>query len=382
MMVYLIPLPFIFWGIYKYDYLGCHDSCCIYKFLMLYFIILSGLSYKVGSDIPVYMLEFNIIKWQDLLDVGFLSNRQLLWILLENLCKDIVPSFVFFKLLIAIIFYVLAFPFFKYFTTYKYIALLLFYFIMSFDINFNILRQSLAIALFLKSLQYLNQGQIIQAIIFIFLSILFHNSAVFLLIIPLLYMLNIRKHLVLQIVILLFFSFLPTGVYLTIYERIIQSLFGSSGDIFLMAEQYLNSNYGSSQGFSAVLFVQTLINVSVLLFLSRKSDISNLILWGLYLYILITVIANQIPIIYRLSLYFAPIYIVCIAEVIKRLVTSKIVASQRMIAIALLISLFLIIPTRNMFLINATYDKPQYVQYYPYYSILTKKVDPTREKLF
>lgn len=382
MMVYLIPLPFIFWGIYKYDYLGGHDSSYMYKFLMLYFIIISGISYKVGSDVPEYMLEYNIINWQDIQNVGFLSNRQFLWLLLENVCKELVPSFSFFKLIIAILFYLLTFSFFKVFTRYKYAALLLFYFIMSFDINFNILRQSLAIAIFLKSLQLLNRNQVAKAVILIFISVLFHNSAVFLLIIPFLNIVNIRKHIVFLLFSLLFFFFLPSEIYLTIFDLVLRSIFDTGDDILLMAEQYFNSRYGVSQGFSIVLFIQTLVNTSVLLFLLRKSELPSLILWGLYLYILINLIANQIPIIYRLSLYFTPVYIVSITEFIRILTTLKIIVSQRRLAVFLLIVLFLVIPIRNLFLVNPTYEKPQYVQYYPYYSVFTKKVDTTREILF
>ena len=87
-----------------------------YYLLLFWFIIISGFQYMVGSDMPVYVDEYN--NYYDTLrfDVGSSvveGKRQPGWVLLSCLCRMITHDFLLFKLIHAIFVNYAIFTFFK-----------------------------------------------------------------------------------------------------------------------------------------------------------------------------------------------------------------------------------------------------------------------------
>ena len=156
-MIYLIVLIILLFFAIIYDF-GTADSGrdISYYLILVGLICLSGFRYKVGGDTFMYMEEF-----PNLPDLSGLSNyetgvnkRQPLWILFAAISKSISQEFYVLQIFHAIIVNTLIFRFIKENTKYIFTAVL-FYFIGYYCyFNFEILRESLAISLFLFSIKY------------------------------------------------------------------------------------------------------------------------------------------------------------------------------------------------------------------------------------
>ena len=147
-MIYLIFVLISIYGIVKYDFpmsykiygskagkskfsprfLG-NRKMLIYV-LLVYMVLFTGFSFRVGTDIGRYMYDFDYIQWSelDLTELSF-SYRQPFWILIQLLSKSVVNSFVVFRLLTSLIVTGVIFFLLKKETPFVFTAIL-FYFLM------------------------------------------------------------------------------------------------------------------------------------------------------------------------------------------------------------------------------------------------------------
>ena len=121
--------------------------------MTVWLILLSGLAYQVGSDNPGYMYEYDSFSFKKIESIhdliNFKDNRQPLWVLLEYFCHSISPNFVLLKLVIAIFCNWVISRFILKHSLYPFTALLFYGLILYLNLNFNALRQLLAISFFL-----------------------------------------------------------------------------------------------------------------------------------------------------------------------------------------------------------------------------------------
>lgn len=299
-MLYLLIFVLIICGIIYYDYNkvllcrkinysfnfkeGYYISREVYYYLLfIIFSLVSGLSYKVGSDVPIYMIEFDEINWSYFtLNSISLSQRQPLWTLLELLSKTFGNNFVLFKIFIAVFVNLCIFLFFKRNTKYIFSSLLLYYVYLYFDINFNVLRQSLSLAFFLIACDYLFKKKYNKSYLLIIISILFHNSAIVLIFVPLLALLPINKYFQLSFLIL---SLTCVILLLIPKEYYLYFLFLSSTDDSIkdLSTLYLTGDYGNSDFSFIKIFIQLLI-FYIIAYYYHKSNASNNLLILLYIY--------------------------------------------------------------------------------------------------
>lgn len=351
----------------------------LYWGLFLFMLLYTALSYRVGSDIGRYMYDFDRIKWLDLdIRIFSLSDRQPLWILFQLLSKSMSDSFVLFRLLSSsLVLYV----FFKYIyneTRYIFSSLMFFFILMSFDINFNILRQALAISSFIIACTYLNKSKYLKSYIFIIISVLFHNSAFVLFVVPILCLISVKKyfHIGYFVLSLLCISIL----YLPQDNIIFNMLFMSSDEtIGTLSDSYLNGEYGMSS-FS---IVKILIHLLIFYFISKyyiRSGASNCDMILLYLYIFFFIVSSSIPIMGRIKYFFSIYYIIAVPKAVFYFL-DKYKVRNYIFVYLIIISILLFNPTRYYFIKNPRINAPNGVQYYPYYSIFDKQVSPAREKI-
>lgn len=398
-MLYLLIFVLIICGIIYYDYNkvllcrkinysfnfkeGYYISREVYYYLLfIIFSLVSGLSYKVGSDVPIYMIEFDEINWSYFtLNSISLSQRQPLWTLLELLSKTFGNNFVLFKIFIAVFVNLCIFLFFKRNTKYIFSSLLLYYVYLYFDINFNVLRQSLSLAFFLIACDYLFKKKYNKSYLLIIISILFHNSAIVLIFVPLLALLPINKYFQLSFLIL---SLTCVILLLIPKEYYLYFLFLSSTDDSIkdLSTLYLTGDYGNSDFSFIKIFIQLLI-FYIIAYYYHKSNASNNLLILLYIYIICYIFSYSIPIIGRFKLYFTPFYCIAVCEGLYYFIKSnkfKFVCEKRLI---LTIIMFLVIfqPIKYYFTYNPRLGATNIIQYYPYYSIFNPKTCPQREVL-
>lgn len=185
MIVYIIPLLLAVWGIFRFDINGENKyKNCLYIFLMLYLILLIGLRFEVGGDTLVYMEEYiwrdNIFDWE----FSWTDYYEPLYALLCAFTKTVSEDFVYFQMLHSIVINICLFYFIAKSTKYRFSALFfcLIYYYLYFTTE--ILRESLAIFVFVLNIRNYEEGHWIRYYIGVFIAILFHISAVILLLFP------------------------------------------------------------------------------------------------------------------------------------------------------------------------------------------------------
>lgn len=384
-MIYLLLFFAIFVGVLRYDFSSRkpHHKEMYYKYILFFFILMSGLSYKVGSDINAYMAEFSIISYDAVTEANFfsLANKQPMWLLFENLCKSIVGDFAFMKIIISVFVCVTFFRFFKDNTSYYFSALLAYFFMMSFDVNFNILRQSISMSFFLIAYSRMMKNKFVSTCFFVVMAVMFHNSAIVLLLIPILSKINLYKQ---PLVIWSIALAISLGlVFFMSYSGMLQGLamIIQSDDFNSLAEVYDSEEYGTS----AVRLVSVLFYIvlhSLIFYFLVKLRYPRYLIWMFLFYTVFFLLSYSIPIFGRIKLYFTPFYIVAVIDLIYKYAKSLRLANNRGLVTLALLTLFLFPSIKNFFVINPRYNDMQLVQYYPYHSIIDKGVEQKRERLF
>ena len=336
MIVYLTIFLLLLFCIIEYDIKGTrqHREFFVRLFLFI-FICVAGFSYRLGGDGINYLNEWeNYGTFADISSsylTGF-KGRMPGWVLLSTLCKTVTNDFCFFHCVHAIIVNMAYVRVIKSNTGYVFVGLLLYFSLIYFNQNFQILRESLAISFFLLSLPYFYKGKWIMYFSLILLAISFHEGAAFLLFIPLLKVFRINK-----------------------WSVVI---------------------------YAVNLFLNVIFPLFVLYYYSRqnvKVEYIHIIIFACLIYILSLVV----PIIYRLSNYMLIFNYLLVSSFILDYVKTKTMSlSHRIATVLLIIMTFVSFKGRMYFLPYGESGIPSYVQYYPYSSIVDKEIYMERERLY
>lgn len=156
-MIYLLILIYSLTLSFVYDFgnlrIGKKMNLLI-VFMVL--VSLSGFRYRIGGDSYFYIKMYEYLPTLPELssiELG-VSKLQPLWLLLNAISRTISPDFFVFQLLHALIVNSIIFYFFRKYTKYVFTAVLLYFIGFYGYFNFEILRESLAICVFLLSLEF------------------------------------------------------------------------------------------------------------------------------------------------------------------------------------------------------------------------------------
>ncbi|OJZ13216.1 EpsG family protein [Sphingobacterium sp. 40-24] len=158
-----------------------------YWTIFIFFVCVAGLRYKVGGDSLEYYNSFTgqIPTLNDLSRDHFFSIRyEPFWIILNSVCKTIINDFALFQFVHAFWINFVIFKFFKNNTQFRFTAILVYWMFFYFYFNMEILRESIAISLFLVAYPYLSKKKWLKYYIIVICSAMFHTSAIFLLFLP------------------------------------------------------------------------------------------------------------------------------------------------------------------------------------------------------
>lgn len=381
-MLYLFIILYLIALIYYFDYRKNNRYKKIhYSILLIILVLLSGLRYRMAPDSVAYMDNFKylMVPMSELSLKSFTESRyQPFWILINSFCKSI-GSYVLLQIICAMILNVCVFHFFKKTTT-KFFTCILFYFLVDyFYFNMEIVRESLAIGVFLLAMIKYNENKIVSSYFLIFIAFLFHHFAAILFIVPFFLTKKISlkfKLLFLLGVIFFLFTFQSPLAFIDSYL----SKFSTVDVTFYDLADFKMSVFG-------YLYMSLkIIPVLVFILLYRKRDIPNVffrkdLLFSLsLLYVFIIIIrATTIPFIERFSNYFIFFVILlltgAIYDVVERYII-KIFRFNTILVISILCFLFQISPYLE---ISPMFGVPLYKRYYPYYSVISEKTDPDRE---
>lgn len=388
-MIYFLIAALILLGIIKYD-IRCNitGEKTYYKFIYLVLVLISGLAYRVGTDIVSYEYEFYNDYKDNLINIlssfTLIGNRQPGWVLTQLFFYKVFHNFLIFKIVHAAFLQYAVFWFVKKYSCNSKYTTLLFYFIFIYlQLNLNVLRESVAVAFFLFSIPYLINKDYLRYYLWAFLALMFHMSALVLFILPIVCLFRIKS----------WKSFLIISITFGILTIVLQSL--NLNEIFLNlssmlpmdnenvvaegAELYLNSNKYQQEKSSFIrIFVFVIMTIIPALYcLKNKIKVSDTLIPLSFMYTIFFILNEFIPIFYRFNSYFTIIYYLFVGLFIINFTRFNTIG-PRLIVCLVLFAIYLY-PIRSYFGVNPFYGQPMYVQYYPYHSVITKQKSETRE---
>ena len=156
-----------------------------YRLLLLIAIGVAGCRCVVGGDTVRYMRYFE--EYPSLFEVNIFSYALFdpLWLLLNSAIKIIWDDFFFFQFVHAILLNILLFYLIKKYSGYKFTVVFFYFSYLYLYYNMEILREALAIAIFLYALRFYKSGNWGKYYLMVFVCFLFHSSAVVTFFIPL-----------------------------------------------------------------------------------------------------------------------------------------------------------------------------------------------------
>lgn len=390
-MVYLIAILLIIAGVLVFDFRLFSTTYRISKLHSFYYfvvccylIFISAFQYRIGADMPAYMGEYEQysmnLSW-DYLN-GF-SSRLPGWVLLNVICNWMSSDFLCLKIITALFVNIILFKYFK--TNTKYWFTCLFVYVISFylTLNFNVLRASISIAIFIYALNFLHQKKIGKYYIFSFGALMFHESALLMLFLPLTSLFNItNKNINRVFIFTLIFSLiiflLPN---LSVFFAKVVSLVGITG-ISERAETYIGGDMYTDFHFSIFGLLQNtlylIVYLTVLKIIVRIGDKDKYTIGMYYFFILLTILNGSFPILYRFGSFIQPIYAVLAADAIMIIVNKL---SLKPIVFGL-IAIVLSVMHLNALFIVSSYGELPIIQYYPYSSVFDPQEYWLREMMW
>lgn len=331
-----------------------------YSVLCLWNILFFGLRYRVGLDTLNYMDGYwKILPIDGLTISDFMGlHHAPLYALLESICKTISPEFWVLQIAVAAIFNIILFSFLKKHSVNPYLSFAIYFFVAAPHFNTNLMRESLAIAMFLLNYDNYKERRWKKYYSMSLLSIGFHYSAFIILFFPLLR--NIRFNKTFLWVVIAFSVFcaffvgmllphLPSGIISDEISRKIRRMGFYNINWFIMH------------------FIRYALAPLLLLLLSRRYKLNELHENILCIYLLLCVgIFFYEMFFVRFTNYLAILLFIYIANYVK---SRYVVFDYKM---------YVLIP---LLAVNVWYyaSRGHYENYYPYHSVFNPVEDDKRE---
>ncbi len=342
-------------------------------YLML--VALAGFRFKVGGDTYnyMYMHEFipTLTGFFDA-DIG-IAKLQPLWLLMSALAKSISEEFFVLQVLHALIVNAVIFWHINGNTRYKFTAIFFYYFSLYPYFNFEILRESMAIACFLLALKSYNNARWGRYYSWVLAAFLFHLSAIVLFFLPLARRINPNP---LALVMVFAVSAVLNPYVMSFLGGASQSaMFASAGDYV----EYNYSLYGLASLFLFyVAYPMALVHIAKNV-MKLESPYYNLAHKAL----LIGSLTPLFFIFFRFFNYFSIFILMIAVEIANGLVRTRGLRRMAVVTVPVFLSAVLVFNTAKYFSDVSKFVKGErwYSYWYPYYSIFDPATDPVRERL-
>jgi hypothetical protein len=342
------------------------------------FVLLAGLRYKIGGDTIAYMNWYDdgvpTLSKMSLFNTSDANETQFdyLWVAFCSFCGLFSTDYFFMQFVHALVINSVYFYFIYKSTNYRFTALLIYFCLGFLYFNTEIMRESLAIAIFLLSISSFYRRKWIHYYIFSIIAFLFHSSALLLFFLPFISKIKVNKFFFYSIFILI-----PLiGVIWNLFQENIKLLFIFS-NIESKAEAYFNDEYVPNiNGIILMIFIYVIIPL-LLTFLSNKTDRKDSPFIWLYIVFGILTVFNGV-IFTRFQNYLFFPFIVWLADICFEIqIDYRPTLLGKKKLIILLIFMFFAGKHYTYF----KEDDPGvyfYQRYLPYHSIITKQEVPFR----
>lgn len=347
-----------------------------YYSIMILLIGLAGLRYRVGGDTLAYIKYFESLpSLGDLNEVDFLKAEfNPLWYLFNGIIKYVYDDFIFFQISHAVILNYVIFSFFNKYSKEHRFTLVLFYFVFYFlYFNMEILRESLAIAVFLCGLHFMLEKRWFKYYSLVIICLMIHTSAIILFALPFMkWKLTRKRFLGITIFMILLFGF----NLLSFLERLNLPI-----QVLLKANSYL----GSEINLYGVMMQSFLVIPSMIfLYLRKKYNVNEHLFENIITaYIVLGILSMFIGGAYRFLNYLSIINIIFIVD---SLILFRKVSYRLNVRILINLAITLLLVNQGYFYFRDTsmYQKDTrfYNRYYPYHSIYDPVRELDREKIY
>lgn len=399
-MIYLFIFILLGWLIYYYDYKNENNGFKLWFFVtLLIFILVGGLRYRIGGDTVVYLRYYN-----DLHPIGSISGIDFTksrfapgFVIITSIFKTFTEDFTYFQIFHSIIINTVIFFFVKKYCRHFFFCILIYFFYLYVYLVFEQIRESLAVAIFLLAWPWFRNKEWWKWYLASLLAFMFHVSAIIMFILPVITLPGIRE----------IFKFGKRTWYicliLLVIAYVVQTTMFKYIELISVTESMLDrvQTYGElhrSNVFNINRVIGTIIQyiaypllAMYVIYFMRKSGLSyfkddnelNKECMMALMSVYISIFSIFVGIFVRYNNYF---YLFA-AIIISDWVFTRIYLFKKFLRMGYLYWILLFLPmlTLNIYYtymtpVNKSKTLYNFMRYYPYSSVLDKKIDTDREK--
>lgn len=380
-MIYLIVLILLVYLSFIYDIREkTKNRDFWYRFVLIVFILIAGLRWRLGVDTPNY-LEFFYYRYPTLGKFSFTDygiGKDPFYVLINSVVKTFGGRFFIVQLIQASIVNVLMFKYIEKHSSYFFTCILLYFVTFYYNLNMEIMRASLSVVICLFAYDYMLDKKWLKGYLLLCLALMFHMQTIVMFVVPIFLFLRLNK-----LGIAIIFGAFLFAIYVNkIFGDYLMMLDVVSEVGAEKAEYYLNSDKFGDQTknlkFMAVMYFPYIIySIASLLYL-KKYDKENpllrlepFLLFG----VIFVVMELNLYIAYRFVDYFKVYFILFFSELLISFIKQR--GSRLSSGVVFARTFIIFIPL--FFMIGFTnYRRSD--RFYPYSSVIDRKIDKTREQ--
>jgi hypothetical protein len=360
-MIYIVIGFLFFFNIFIFENNNRRSAHNVYWFECVTLILLAGLRNSVGGDTIGYMMFWDgLPTFTELSNFNFiLAEYQPLWYCINALSKYIDSDFTTFQIIHAAFVNISVFIFIKRYSYSRFTAILAYYLISFLYFNCEILRESLAISVFLFAVPSLKDKKWIKYYLLCLIAFLFHSSAIILFFLPFVRFIYGKKISLKKVVL----SVIILNIILNPYSV---NLVATNIFPFLrpLVETYSDWEWSL---IGLVVAVIKCVMLGLLVYLRQRTKIFSMAIdGGLKLYLFFALFAIFLPIGQRFQNYFVIFFIVAFADFLWQFRGVNLIVKN-------LIIVFFVSTTIHYYYRDTsewTGFQSRFVQlFYPYYSV-------------
>lgn len=382
-MIYLIVLILLLFLSFRYD---IQEKTLYfdfwYRFVLIVFILIAGLRWRLGVDTPNY-LEFFYYRYPTLGKFSFTDygiGKDPFYVLINSVVKTFGGRFFIVQLIQASIVNILIFKYIKKHSRYFFTCVLLYFATSYFTLNMEIMRASISVVICLFAYDYMLDKKWLKVYLLLCLALMFHMQTIVMFVLPIFLFLRLNKF----GIAIIFGAFLFAIYVNKVFGDYLMMLDVVSEVGAEKAEHYLNSDKFGDQTknlkFMAVMYFPYIIySIASLLYLKKYDKENPLLRLEPFLLFGVTFVVMELNlyIAYRFVDYFKIYFVLFFSELFLSLIKQWGCRLSRGVLFARAFIIF--IPF--FFMIGFSRYR-QLNRFYPYSSVIERKIDKTREQNF
>lgn len=380
-MLYALIFILLIYLSFRYDMMDSKvNKDFWYVVMLIIFILVAGLRYRLGEDTPNYIHSFyhlhptlDKFSFED-----YPIGKDPLWALLNSIVKSLGGRFYHVQLIHATFINILLFKYIKKHSSYIFTCLIFYAFCCYTNYNMQIMRGSLSVVLCLYANDYILEKKWVKGYLLFLVALLCHAQTILMFFLPLLFFIRLDLKGLLILIVSFFVGIIiqeQLGDYLFLLE--------ASEDMAKKAQMYSElEEYGGQAGnfnFMLVRFIPDIVYTLVALwFVKQKNKISSLLFLEPLVMIGLVFLVLQInlQIAYRFVDYYRIYFVMFFSELFIAF-AKKNIKMPKETAYVVMIAIFL-----PYFSLMSYWRAAVFEQYYPYSSVFDMEKSPKREILY